>query len=148
MGITVKFFDSGGHELTTRQFQPLQRVAINCYVTGLAGIGEPFTSVSCDVFSGARLLYSRQDTTNLWGVVDFPLQFPDNVSGSGKVILNASFTVAGNERKEIPIAFGTTNPGELPEGETDWLTALRNNILIIAAIGIGAFLLLKKKVLT
>lgn len=145
--VTVKFFDSRSQELNTRQFQPLQWVNINCYATGLAGLGEPFTQISCDVFSGSVLLFSQQQTSNLWGIANFQLQFPENVSGQGRVIVTASFTVAGNERKEVPIAFGTSNPAELPEPASDWLTALRNNILIIAVIGVGVWFVVKRKLL-
>lgn len=144
MSLTVKFFDSGGHELSTRQFQPNQRIVVNVYGTGMAGIPEPFSNVAVDIYNGTVNLFSRRNTTNLWGIVDFPVTFPSNVSGSGNVHVSIQYPASGGDTVDIPIAFGNAQPNPLPQ-QTDWLTMLRNNLLIISAIAIGGYFIVKKK---
>lgn len=145
MATRVKFYDQSGHEISSRQFQPMQRVDINVYVTGALGTGEPFATVTCDVLNGSRNIFSSQATTSLFGVADFQMQFPANVSGYGNVHINVSLPISGGDSADVPIAFGNNNPSPLPNPSADWLSKITSNVVILAAIGLGVYLFVRKK---
>ena len=136
MSVQVKFFDDAGQQLTTRRFKPGQWIAISGFVTGAAGIGEPFTHSRIEI---PEIDFLWEGQTNIWGVFSLQLQLPyEPIKLTVKVTV--TFTVSGQDVVLIPIAVGNVELEPLPEPPSqgtlsdDLKTALILGVVVVAAV--------------
>lgn len=123
MAITVNFRTSKGN-VTSRQFQRNEGVSVYGKLTGMAGVGEPGTHIRMEIVdSRSNAIYFKETNANLWGDYDFWFRtgFKDERL---TIVLTATYSIAGQDRVEIPIGVGNVNasPAPRPQTEGDWLS--------------------------
>ena len=136
MSITTKFFDDKGNLLSSRKFAKRQWININVVPTGASGLPSIGTLVRCDIIESGINIYSKQLSTNFWGIANFQLQLPAK-DIHAVVHVYAEYSVHGSENVDVPIAVGSTNPRPLPEETSNswWLYPLLVGVALVAAYG-------------
>ena len=139
MAITVNFRTSKGN-VTTRQFLKNEGVSIYGKLTGVAGVGEPGTHIRMEIIdSRNKSIYFNEDTANMWG--DYNFYFRTGFKDERLTIkLTATYSIAGQDKVNIPIGVGMVNasPAPSPQTEGDWLSYIP-----LFVIGVGTIYLIK-----
>lgn len=139
MAITVNFRTSQGN-VTSRQFPKNEGVSVYGKLTGMAGVGEPGTHIRMEIKdSRNNSIYFNEDTANIWGDYNFWFRtgFKDERL---TIVLTATYSIAGQDKVNIPIGIGNVNasPAPSPETEGDWLS-----MIPLFVLGIGTIYLIK-----
>lgn len=139
MAITVNFRTSKGN-VTSRQFQKNEGVSVYGKLTGVAGVGEPGTHIRMEIIdSRNNSIFFKEDTANFWGDYDFWFRTPfENIKL--KIILTATYSIAGQDKVIIPIGVGNVfaSSAPSPQVEGTWL-----NMIPLLVISVGVVYLIR-----
>ena len=139
MAITVNFRTSKGN-VTSRQFQKNEGVSVYGKLTGVAGVGEPGTHIRMEIIDSRGIsIFFDEDTANIWGNYDFWFRAPFDDTRL-KIILTATYSIAGQDKVIIPIGIGNVYASSAPTPQTEggWLSYIP-----LLIIGGGTIYLIK-----
>ena len=137
MAITVNFKTNKGI-VTNRLFDKNEGVSIYGKLTGMFGVGEPGTWIRLNVLNeNNQSILTKETNANLWGDYDFYFITP-NQDKNLKIVLVATYSIAGYDETTVPIAVGNKIPENLPQPQAE--TSLLSFIPIIILAGLGIFI--------
>ncbi len=138
MAITVKFKTSKGN-VSSRQFQKNEGVSVYGTLTG-AVMPQPGAHIRMEIIdSRNNAIFFGEENANIWGDYNFWFRTP-NKDERLKIILTATYSIAGQDKAIIPIGVGNIYPSSAPSPEIEgtWLNAIP-----LLVIGAGVVYLIK-----
>lgn len=136
---TVNFRDSYGIN-NTRRFEKNAGVSVFGKCTGVTGIYEPGTHVRINVTKNNEPFFFDEKNTDIFGDYDFWFRTPNEDTNLNVQII-ATYSIAGQDIVNIPLAVGNVSPKPLPipGQEMAWL-----GMLPIVFIGLVGYLVFKE----
>jgi len=141
MSITVNFRTASGTN-QTRIFQRREGVSVFGKVTGLLGLGEPFTHMRLEI---PEISFFAETRCNVFGDYDFFFRMPGTGSGVLTLRITATFTASGQDIVVIPVAYGEEKvpPTPPPPLQGDIAYSVGSAIVTPIVVVAGVYLLIR-----